>query len=180
MLDEGSGLLQNKGMNRLTASKRVEVLRCLIEGNSIRSTVRITDVAKDTVTKLLVDAGHACADYQDRTLRNLHCKRLQLDEIWSFVYAKDKNVPAAKAAPEGSGSIWTWMATDADTKLIPSWYVGERDGEAARLFVADLKGRLANRVQITSDGHKAYLVVRGRRKVPSGRVRSAPAEPHRR
>jgi hypothetical protein len=130
-------------MNRLPVSKRAAVLRCLVEGNSIRSTVRITGVAKDTVSKLLIDAGRVCAEYQDRTLRDLRCKRLQLDEIWSFVYAKQKNVPKAKAAPPGAGDIWTWVAIDADTKLAPSWLVGHRDGETAEAFVADLASRLA-------------------------------------
>jgi IS1 family transposase len=144
-------------MNKLHTSKRAEVLRCLVEGNSIRATVRITGAAKDTVTKLLIDAGRACSSYQDRTLRNLCCKRLQLDEIWSFVYAKQKNVPTAKAAPPGAGDVWTWVAIDADTKLVPSWYVGNRDAEAAREFVGDLASRLAGRVQVTSDGLRLYL-----------------------
>ena len=144
-------------MNRLPVSKRAAVLRCLVEGSSIRSTVRITGVAKDTVSRLLIDAGRVCADYQDRTLRNLRCKRPQLDEIWSFVYAKQKNVPTAKAAPEGAGDIWTWVAIDAETKLVPSWLVGNRDGETAKAFVADLASRLAARVQITSDGLKLYV-----------------------
>jgi DNA-directed RNA polymerase specialized sigma24 family protein len=100
MLDEASGMPYTRGMNRLTTSKRAEVIRCLVEGNSIRSTVRITGVAKDTVTKLLVDAGQACTAYQDRVMRNLPCRRIQVDEIWSFVYAKQKNVPTAKAAPQ--------------------------------------------------------------------------------
>src|SRR5947209_4043638 len=138
-------------MNKLLAPKRAAVLRCLVEGNSIRSAVRITGVAKDTVSKLLIDAGRVCADYQDRELRDLRCKRLQLDEIWSFVYAKQKNVPTAKAAPPGAGDIWTWVAIDAETKLVPSWLVGNRDGETAKVFVADLAGRLAGRVQLTSD-----------------------------
>src|SRR5919206_4823681 len=144
-------------MNRLPVSKRAAVLRCLVEGSSIRSTVRITGVAKDTVSRLLIDAGRVCADYQDRTLRNLRCKRPQLDEICSFVYAKQKNVPTAKAAPEGAGDIWTWVAIDAETKLVPSWLVGNRDGETAKAFVADLAGCLAGRVQVTTDGLKLYV-----------------------
>jgi IS1 family transposase len=127
----------------------------MVEGMSIRAIVRLTGVSKNTVTKLLVDAGQACAEYQDKALRNLTCKKLQLDEIWSFVYSKQKNVPDGK---EGSaGDIWNWTAIDAETKLIPSWYVGARDGEAALAFVTDLASRLDGRVQITSDGHKAYL-----------------------
>jgi len=107
--------------------------------------------------KLLEDAGEAFSDYQDRIMRNLTCKRLQVDEIWAFVYAKAKNVETAKAAPDIAGDCWTWMAIDADSKLIPSYYVGARDAEAAQTFIGDLAGRLANRVQLTSDGHKPYL-----------------------
>jgi IS1 family transposase len=144
-------------MNKLTTEKRCAVVRALVEGCSIRSTVRMTGVAKNTVAKLLVDLGTACSEYQDRTLRNLNCKRLQLDEIWSFVYAKAKNVPAEKVGEFGVGDVWTWTAIDADTKLVPSWLIGTRDGAAAKAFVADLATRLAHRVQITSDGLKAYL-----------------------
>jgi IS1 family transposase len=144
-------------MNKLTTEKRCAVVRALTEGCSIRATVRMTGVAKNTVVKLLADLGTACADYQDRTLRNLPCKRLQLDEIWSFVYAKAKNVPADKVGEFGVGDVWTWTAIDAESKLIPSWLIGTRDGDAAKTFVNDLAGRLANRVQITSDGHSAYL-----------------------
>src|SRR3954447_4538315 len=157
MLDSRSHALQYRRMNKLDVSKRAELLRCLVEGNSIHSTARITGVARNTVTKMLVDAGRVCSEYQDRILRNLPSAELQLDEIWAFCYAKQKNVPTAKAAPEGAGDIWTWTAICADTKLIPSWYVGARDGEAAKAFVADLASRLAGRVQITSDGHKPYL-----------------------
>lgn len=123
----------------------------------MRATTRLADVAFNSVVKLLIDAGRACRDYQDRAFRELNCKRLQLDEIWSFVYAKAKNVPDAKAAREIAGDVWTWVAIDVDTKLVPSWLVGERSGETARMFVADLAARLAGRVQITTDGHKAYL-----------------------
>jgi IS1 family transposase len=144
-------------MNKLTTEERSAVVRALVEGCSIRSASRMTGVARNTVTKLLVDLGTACSEYQDRTLKNLSCKRLQLDEIWSFVYAKAKNVPAERAGEFGVGDVWTWTAIDAESKLIPSWMVGTRDGEAARAFVNDLAGRLANRVQITSDGHSAYL-----------------------
>ncbi len=144
-------------MNKLNIQKRVQILSCLIEGNSIRSTARITDTSKNTVTKLLCDLGAACAKYQDEHLRNLTCKRLQCDEIWSFVYSKEKNVPSDKKGQFGYGDIWTWTAIDADTKLVPAWFVGNRDGETAKIFIEDLKSRLKNRVQLTSDGHKAYL-----------------------
>jgi IS1 family transposase len=144
-------------MNRLTTSKRAEVLTCLVEGNSIRSTVRITGVAKNTVTKLLVDAGRACSEYQDRVFRELPCRRIQVDEVWSFTYAKAKNVANAKAAPEGAGDTWTWTAICADTKLVPSWVVGGRDSEYAIALMDDLRSRLAHRVQLTTDGHRAYL-----------------------
>jgi IS1 family transposase len=157
MLDEASGMPYTRGMNRLTTSKRAEVIRCLVEGNSIRSTVRITGVAKDTVTKLLVDAGQACTAYQDRVMRNLPCRRIQVDEIWSFVYAKQKNVPTAKAAPQEAGDVWTWTAICAETKLVPCWLVGGRDSAAAHAFISDLRPRLARRVQLTTDGHKPYL-----------------------
>jgi IS1 family transposase len=144
-------------MNSLATSKRCEVVRCLTEGCSIRATGRMTGVSKNTIVKLLADLGRACSEYQDRTLKNLPCKRLQLHEIWSFVYAKAKNVPAEKVGEFGVGDVWTWTAIDAETKLIPSWMVGTRDGDAAKAFVADLAGRLASRVQITTDGHSAYL-----------------------
>ena len=144
-------------MNKLTTEKRSAVVRALVEGCSIRATVRMTGAAKNTVVKLLVDLGTACSEYQDHNLRNLNCKRLQLDEIWSFVYAKAKNVPTGKAGEFGVGDVWTWTAIDADTKLVPSWLIGTRDGAAAKAFVSDLASRLAHRVQITTDGHKAYL-----------------------
>jgi IS1 family transposase len=129
----------------------------MVEGMSIRSISRLTGASKNTIVKLLADAGAACSDYQDRTLRGLTCQRLQLDEIWSFVYAKAKNVRAAKSAPEIAGDIWTWTAIDADTKLIASWMIGDRSGATARVFVADLASRLTKRAQITTDGHGAYL-----------------------
>jgi IS1 family transposase len=144
-------------MNKLDPKKRAQILACLVEGNSIRATVRMTGAAKNTVVKLLADVGAACAKYQDETLRNLPCKRVQCDEIWSFVYAKAKNVPTAKAAPEGAGDAWTWTALDADTKLIACWMIGGRDAGYAMDFMTDLAGRLANRVQLTTDGHSAYL-----------------------
>lgn len=144
-------------MNKLPADRRAQIIGMMAEGVSIRAICRLSGAAKATVEKLFRDAGEAFSAYMDRELRNLRCRRLQLDEIWSFVYAKQKNVPAAKAAPEGAGDIWTWVAIDAETKLVPSFLVGSRDGEAAREFVADLAGRLAGRVQLTTDGHKPYL-----------------------
>jgi IS1 family transposase len=144
-------------INKLTSAKRVAVVAALIEGNSIRSTVRMTGVAKNTVVKLLVDLGAACTRYQDETLRNLPCKHVQCDEIWSFVGAKDKNVPASKQGRFGIGSVWTWTAIDADTKLVPSWLVGSRDAGAAYTFMMDVAGRLRGRVQLTTDAHKPYL-----------------------
>ncbi len=144
-------------MNKLPRDARAQILGMMVEGVSIRAISRMTGASKNTIVKLLADAGEAFSDYQDRTLRGLACKRVQVDEIGAFVYAKAKNVETAKAAPEGAGDCWTWMAIDADTKLIPSFYVGARDADAAQTFIADLAGRLANRVQLTSDGHKPYL-----------------------
>jgi IS1 family transposase len=144
-------------MNKLPSHKRAQILHLLVEGNSMRATARIADVAFNSVDKLFIEAGRACAAYQDTAFRNLACKRLQLDEIWSFVYAKQKNVQTAKAAPEDAGDVWTWVAIDADTKLVPSWRIGDRSSETGLAFVDDLARRLANRVQITSDGHRAYL-----------------------
>lgn len=144
-------------MNKLSAERRAQILGMMVEGNSIRAIVRMTGVSKNTVVKLLEDAGEAFTDYQDRALRNPACKRLQLDEIWAFAYCKQRNVMTAKAAPEDAGDIWTWVAIDAETKLVPSWRVGDRSGETATEFVCDLSKRLANWVQVTSDGHRAYL-----------------------
>jgi IS1 family transposase len=146
-------------MNKLPRDKRVQIITLLVEGMSLRAITRATGASINTVTKLLVDAGKASAEYQDKHLRNLTCRHLQLDEIWAFCYAKQANAPSAKSPPEGAGDVWTWTAIDADTKLIPSWLVGSRDHVDARLFVEDLAGRLANRVQLTSDGHRPYLSV---------------------
>ena len=144
-------------MNTLPRHKKVLIIKCLTEGMSLRAVARIADVSRNTVAKLLADAGKVCADYQDKALRNLPCKRIQADEIWSFVYAKAKNVARAKNAPPEAGDVWTWTAICADTKLIPSWRLGDRSGATALDFMDDLKGRLANRVQLTTDGHRAYL-----------------------
>ncbi len=143
-------------MNKLTTERRVQVVRCLVEGNSIRATVRLTGVAKNTITKLLVELGDACAAYQDRTLQNLPCERIQCDEIWSFCNSKAKNVPEKhKGSPEW-GDVWTWTAIDPDSKLCASWLVGSRSAADAAALMDDLASRLANRVQLTTDGYHIY------------------------
>lgn len=144
-------------MNRLSTEDRARMLHLLCEGMSIRAVTRLTGASKNTVAKLLIDAGKACAAYHDANVRGVAAKRVQVDEIWSFTYAKQKNVATAKAAPEAAGDTWTWTALDADSKLIVSYLVGGRDAEYAMWFMDDLRGRLANRVQLNSDGHKAYL-----------------------
>jgi IS1 family transposase len=144
-------------MNKLTNEKRVQVVAALVEGNSIRSTVRMTGVAKNTIVKLLAELGTVCSEYQNKAFRNLTCRRIQCDEIWSFCYSKQKNVPYEKQGEFGYGDVWTWTALDADTKLVPSWLVGLRDAGYAHEFMRDLASRLANRVQLTTDGHKVYL-----------------------
>lgn len=144
-------------MKTLDRQARSQILHLLCEGNSIRSVTRLTGTSKNTVIKLLIDAGKACMAFHDANVRNVHAKRVQVDEIWSFTYAKQKNVAGAKAAPDGAGDTWTWTAIDADSKMILSYFIGGRDGECAMMFVDDLRQRLANRIQLTSDGHKAYL-----------------------
>jgi IS1 family transposase len=144
-------------MNRLSNDDRAKILHLLCEGMSIRAITRLTGASKNTVAKLLIDAGKACATYHDINVRNVKASRIQVDEIWSFTYAKQKNVAGAKAAPLDAGDTWTWTALDADSKLIVSYFIGGRDGECAMWFMDDLAARLANRVQLTSDGHKAYL-----------------------
>jgi IS1 family transposase len=146
-------------MNKLSIEKRTRVITALVEGNSIRATCRMTDTAKGTVIRLLASVGAACAKYQDKHLRNLTSQTIQCDEIWSFCYAKQKNVPEDKQGRLGYGDVWTWTAIDADTKLVPSWLVGLRDAGYAFRFIKDLQTRLANRVQLTTDGHKVYLQV---------------------
>jgi IS1 family transposase len=145
-------------MNKLPAEKRAQIIHLLVEGNSLRATARLADVSFNTTAKLFVDTARACLDYQNKTLRNLTCKRVQVDEIWSFVYAKQVNAPIEKKIAGEAGDVWTWVAIDADTKLVPSWYIGDRSGQAAWEFLTDLRKRLSNRVQLTSDGHKAYLI----------------------
>ncbi|MEO6050166.1 MAG: IS1 family transposase [Pyrinomonadaceae bacterium] len=144
-------------MNKLDNNKRVQVVAALVEGNSIRATVRMTGVAKNTIIKLLSDLGMACAEYQDKAFRNLKCRKIQCDEIWSFVGSKARNVSPDKEGVFGYGDVWTWVSMDADTKLVPCWLVGPRNSEAAHEFISDLAGRLANKVQLTTDGHKPYL-----------------------
>jgi IS1 family transposase len=143
-------------MNKITTEERVRVVACLVEGNSLRATSRMTSVHRTTVMKLLADLGEACSKFQDITFRNLNCKRVQCDEIWSFVGCKEKNVPAEEKH-QGRGDVWTWTAIDPETKLVPAWYIGLRDAGAAYHFKHDLAGRLANRVQLTTDAHRPYL-----------------------
>jgi IS1 family transposase len=144
-------------MNRLPLGRRTQIIGLLAEGSSLRAASRLADVSINTVTKLLVDVGIACEAYQDRALRGLKSKRIQCDEIWAFVYAKAKNVPEEMRGAYGVGDVWTWTAIDADSKLIPSWAIGRRDAATGHAFVRDLASRLANKVQLTTDGHKVYL-----------------------
>src|ERR1700674_6078553 len=144
-------------MNKLDREARAKILHLLCEGSSIRAITRLTGASKNTVTKLLVDAGKACSEYQDQAFVSLPCKRVQVDELWTFTHCKQANVATAKAPPEGAGDYWTWTVICADTKLMPSWYVGARDGDAALTFMTDLGKRLAKPDPITHEGHKAYL-----------------------
>jgi IS1 family transposase len=144
-------------MNKLPSAKRAQILGMMAEGVSLRAISRLTGASKNTLAKLVEDAGEAFSEYQDRVFRDLSCKRVQVDEIWSFIHCKAKNVARAKSAPPEAGDIWSWTALCADTKLIPSWYVGRRDTVAARHFIGDLALRLKSRVQLTSDGHGPYL-----------------------
>ena len=145
------------GMNKLPLAKRTQILAMLCEGSSMRSISRVADVSINTVSKLLVEAGEACLAVHDETVRNVKASRIQCDEIWSFCYAKARNVTTAKAAPEGAGDVWTWTALDPDTKLMVSYFVGDRGAESAMILMDDLAGRLADRVQLTTDGHRPYL-----------------------
>lgn len=149
--------MYNRSMNKLDIKKQAQIIIVLCEGNSIRSTARITETAVNTVVNLLREVGTACLDYQNTIMTNLPCKKLQCDEIWSFVYSKAKNVPDEHNGEFGYGDVWTFTAIDADTKLVPSWLVGLRNVDCALDFINDLKARLTNRVQLTTDGHKMYL-----------------------
>lgn len=140
-------------MNQLPLSKKVQIINLLVEGNSLRSTSRITGASINTVTKLLVDVGKVCAKFHNENVKNIASKRIQCDEIWSFVYAIQKNLPENI---EG-GDVWTWVGIDADTKLVVSWLVGARSSDMADIFIKDIASRLINRVQLTTDGLKAYL-----------------------
>ena len=144
-------------MNKLSTSKRAQILNMLVEGMSMRATSRVADVSINTVSKLMVEAGQACAAYHDEAVRDVEARKVQCDEIWAFCYAKAKNVLIAKAAPQGAGDVWTWTALDSDSKMILSYEVGDRSGATAIEFMDDLSGRLANRVQLTTDGYKVYL-----------------------
>ena len=144
-------------MNKLPSETRAQILHLLCEGQSIRAVTRVTGVSKNTVTKLLISAGKACTAYHDENVRNVEAKRVQVDEIWSFVYAKQRNVATAKRLDLAYGDVWTWTAIDADSKLILSYLVGGRDSDYAIGFMDDLCSRITNRVQLTSDGHRAYL-----------------------
>jgi IS1 family transposase len=141
-------------MNRLPLEKRCKIIQLLVEGNSLRASSRIADVAFNTVLKLVKEIGQVCMTYHDNTIRDIVCQRVQCDEIWSFVYSKQKNTPEDK---KGAGDVWTWVAIDADSKLIISWYLGSRETECATIFMKDVANRLKNPVQLTSDGFRAYL-----------------------
>jgi IS1 family transposase len=143
--------------NVLPTAKRIQLVACLVEGMSIRATARVCDVAFNTVLKFVPWIGHACADYQDATLRNLRCECLEMDEQWNFCLAKDRNLPREVRGKFGYGSVWTWCALDVHSRLVPTWFVGDRTANSAVLFLSDLRSRITNRPQITSDGHSAYL-----------------------
>lgn len=157
MLDAKHNSSYIRGMNKLPLHKRVQILSMLVEGSSMRSISRVVGVSINTVSKLLVQAGQACAVYHDEHVRNLNCERVQCDEIWSFIGCKQKSVDSAKNTQTFSGDVWTWTSIDADSKLICNWFVGGRNAEFANIFMQDLADRLAHRVQMTTDGHKAYL-----------------------
>jgi IS1 family transposase len=144
-------------MNKLSREDRARILHLLCEGQSIRAAARLTGASKNTIAKLLVTAGQACMAYQDRTLVNLKCQRIEVDELWSFVGSKEKNIPADKKNTGEMGDVWTWVSMCAESKLVPAWYIGDRDSEAAMFFMDNLAKRLASRVQLTSDGHAPYL-----------------------
>jgi IS1 family transposase len=143
-------------MNRLSTEKRARIIGSLVEGNSIRDTVRMTGAAKNTITKLLADLGEACAEYQDGVLVDLPCKVVEVDEIWAYCYAKQKNASDQFKGTPGYGDVWTFTAICADTKLVPTWLVGEQSADDAEAFLCDLSNRLPNRIQLTTDGNRAY------------------------
>jgi IS1 family transposase len=143
-------------MNKLSVEEKVRIVACLVEGNSLRATVRMTCIHRTTIQNLLVELGKACSEYQDKIMRGLNCKRVQCDEIWSFVGSKEKNTRAEKKV-KGNGDCWTWLAMCPDTKLVPCWFVGDRSAGSAYHFMHDLAERLTSRVQLTTDGHAAYL-----------------------
>jgi IS1 family transposase len=143
-------------MNKLSIEERSRILSALVEGNSMRAISRMTGVSRNTIDKLLCDLGTACFEYQNKVFRNLPCKRIQCDEIWSFVGAKEKNC-TLEMKRKGAGDVWTWVALCADTKLVPCWFIGSRHAGSAYHFMHDLASRLAHRVQLTTDGHRAYL-----------------------
>lgn len=145
------------GMNRLDTATRTRVIAALVEGCSLRATCRMTGAAMNTVLKLLSELGRVCDDYQDKALRGLSSKRVQCDEIWAFCYAKDRNVPERMKTDPGVGSIWTWVAIDADSKLVLTWYIGNRDQHCAARFMLDVAARVDGRIQLTTDAHKSYL-----------------------
>jgi IS1 family transposase len=144
-------------MKRLTTEKRAMILRCFTEGLGVNATARMADVSKNTVLKLLADLGPVCRDFQAAMLVNLHCRRIQVDEVWAFTGMKQKNVPEEMKGTWGLGDCWTWVAIDADTRLVPAWFVGPRDGDSAEIFIRMLARRLAHRIQLTSDGHHPYV-----------------------
>src|ERR1700704_293391 len=148
-------------MNRLPVEKRAQILSMLVEGNSLRATTRMAGVSINTVSKLLTDVGEACAEYQDHTLRDLTCKTIEADEIWSFCYSKQRNIPEEHKGEFGYGDVWTWVALDADSKLAVSWLVGERNLGSCWAFIEDLKGRVQGRIQLSTDAHQTYVGVVG-------------------
>ena len=148
-------------MNRLSTEKRAQIIGALVEGNSIRSTVRMTGAAKNTITKLLADLGEACAEYQDGVLVDLPCKTIECDEIWAYCYAKKKNVPEEHKGTYGYGDVWTYTALCADTNLVPTWLVGEQSADDAFVFMRDLASRMSNRIQLSTDGNRIYESIVG-------------------
>lgn len=156
MLDRLSIMYYICSMNKLPLQKRTQIINLLVEGNSMRATSRIADVSINTVTKCLVDVGFACMNFHNDMVKNLQCKRVQADEIWSFIGSKEKNT-SAESKEEGNGDVWTWVGIDADTKLVVSWFVGNRSAESANIFMQDMASRITNSMQLTTDGHSAYL-----------------------